>query len=111
METIQLNGKTYYSEGPNQSAAKGDRAHSFLELEKVYAFRTVTMIYTGRLKAISEQEFLVDEAAWIPETERYMEFADTGAHKEAEPYKRPIIINRGALLDATELPSVIRKQK
>ena len=35
METIQLNGKTYYSEGPNESAAKGDRAHSFLEVEKV----------------------------------------------------------------------------
>ena len=69
------------------------------------------MIYTGRLKAISEQEFLVDEAAWVPETERWADFVDTGAHKEAEPYKRPIIINRGAMLDATEITSVIRKQK
>jgi len=110
MDTVTVNGITYYSQ-QKESAAKGDRAHSFLEVEKVYAFRTVTMIYTGRLKAISEQEFLVDEAAWIPETERFMDFADTGAHKEAEPYKRPIIINRGAMLDATEITSVIRKQK
>lgn len=104
METITVNGETYIKQ--NKTSRK-----SFLDIGKIYAFRTVTMIYTGRLIDISEQEFFVDEAAWIPDTERYMEFADTGAHKEAEPYKRPIIINRGALLDATEIPSVIRKQK
>jgi hypothetical protein len=86
-------------------------SESFLEVNKVYAFRTVTMIYTGRIKAISAQELLVDEAAWIPETERWMDFAATGAHKEAEPYTKPVVIMRGALLDATEIPSVIRKQK
>ena len=84
---------------------------SFLVVDKVYAIRTVTMIYTGRLKAVNKSELLIDEAAWIPETERWQEFADTGAHKEAEPYKRPVIINRNAILDMTEIPSVIRKQK
>lgn len=104
METITVNDETYIKQD------KTNRK-SFLDIGKIYAFRTVTMIYTGRLVDVSDQEFLVDEACWIPETERYMEFADTGAHKEAEPYKRPIIINRGSLLDATEIPSVIRKQK
>ena len=84
---------------------------SFLELEKIYAIRTVTMIYTGRLKAINQTELLIDEAAWIPETERWADFVDTGAHKEAEPYKRPVVISRGAILDVTEIPSVIRQQK
>ena len=88
-----------------------EASESFFEIGKVYAFRTVTMIYTGRLKAINNQELLVDEAAWIPETERWMDFAATGAHKEAEPYARSVIISRGALLDSTEIPSVIRKQK
>lgn len=86
-------------------------SESFLELDKVYAFRTVTMIYTGRLKKVNAQELLVDEAAWIPETERWASFVETGAHKEAEPYVKPIVLNRGALLDVTEIPSVIRKQK
>lgn len=88
-----------------------NNSESFLELNKVYAFRTVTMIYTGRLKDINKQELLIDEAAWIPETERWMDFAATGAHKEAEPYTKPIVLMRGALLDVTEIPSVIRKQK
>jgi hypothetical protein len=90
---------------------QSNKAASFLELEKVYAIRTVTMIYTGRLKAINEQELLIDEAAWIPETERWADFVNTGAHKEAEPYRRPVVLNRGAILDCTEIPSVIRTQK
>jgi len=88
-----------------------NNSDSFLELEKVYAIRTVTMIYTGRLKAINQTELLIDEAAWIPETERWADFVDTGAHKEAEPYKRPVVISRGAILDVTEIPTVIRQQK
>lgn len=97
------------SDGEN--SGKKESSDSFFEIGKVYAFRTVTMIYTGRVRAINTQEILVDEAAWIPETERWMDFAATGAHKEAEPYTKPVIISRGALLDATEIPSVIRKQK
>ena len=84
---------------------------TFLESGKVYAVRTVTMIYTGRLKAVNTQEYLFDEVAWIPETERFKDFAETGAHKEAEPYPGKVVIGRGGLLDAFEIPSVIRKQK
>ena len=86
-------------------------SESFMVLEKVYAIRTITMIYTGRLKAINDKELLLDEVAWIPDTERWADFVDTGAHKEAEPYKRPVVLSRGAILDCTEIPSVIRKQK
>ena len=69
------------------------------------------MIYTGRLVAISDQEFLVDEAAWIPETERWAEFVATGAHREAEPYTKLVVLSRGAMLDVTEIPTAIKKQK
>lgn len=84
---------------------------TFLEVGKIYAVRTVTMIYTGRLIAVNEQEFLFDEVAWIPETERWMDFVTSGAHREAEPYPNQVVIGRGGLLDATEIPMVIRKQK
>jgi len=84
---------------------------TFLKTDTVYAFRTITMIYTGRLKAVNKTELLIDEAAWIPETERWASFVETGAHREAEPYCRPVVLSRGALLDVTEIPSVIRKQK
>ena len=86
-------------------------SNEFMEIGKVYAFRTVTMIYTGRIKDISANEVLIDEAAWIPDSGRWAAFVDKGEHNEAEPYTRPVILSRGAFLDVTEIPSVIRKQK
>jgi hypothetical protein len=83
----------------------------FLKVGTIYAFRTVTMIYTGRLKAINDKEFLIESAAWIPETERWAQFVDNGAHKEAEPYKRDVVLNRGALLDVTEISQLVTVQK
>lgn len=115
METISVNGKTYYSEQIKieaTSAEKGDRAHTFLEIGKPYLFRTVTMIYTGRLNAVSEQEFLVSEAAWIPDTERWMDAVTKSAFKEVEPYgDKPVVIGRGGMLDVVEIPELVRKQK
>lgn len=105
---IKVKGQEY---APINNKAVVNNAHTFLVLEKVYAIRTVTMIYTGRLKAYSKNELLIDEAAWIPETARWAQFVDTGEHNEAEPYTRPVVINRAAILDVTEIPSVIRKQK
>ena len=84
---------------------------SFLEEGKVYAFRTVTMIYTGRLEAMNDNEFLVTECAWIPETERWASFVNDGAHREAEPYVRPVVLNRAAMLDITEIPAPITRQR
>jgi len=112
---ITIDGTEYFKKEELQSdisATKGDRAHTFLELGKPYLFRTVTMIYTGRLKAVSEQEYLITEAAWIPETERWMDAVTESSFKEVEPYgEKPVIINRGAMLDAVEIPELVRKQK
>ncbi len=93
------------------AASPGNKAASFIEKGKIYAIRTVTMIYTGRVVDFNEQEFLLDEVAWIAETERWMDFVTSGAHKEAEPYPGRVVIGRGGLMDYTEIPSVIRKQK
>ena len=93
------------------ASAGQPQTKSFLQVGKVYAFRTVTMIYTGRLVAESATEYLVEDAAWIPETERWADFTDTGAHREAEPYKRPVVLFKGAMLDVTEIPQAITKQK
>lgn len=90
-----------------------NKAHTFLEIGKPYLFRTVTMIYTGRLKGVSEQEFLIDEAAWIPDTERWMDAVTKSAFKEVEPYPvdKSIILGRGGMLDVCEIPTLPRTQK
>ena len=81
------------------------------KLGKNYLVRTVTMIYTGKLKAITEKELVLTNCAWIPETERWADTCSKGTFKEVEPYpvKAEVIIGQGAILDAFvvdwELPS------
>lgn len=76
--------------------------------------RTVTMIYTGRLDYVTQQDYVLLDCSWIPETDRYMNFVENGAVRECEPYPSdlPVFINRGALLDVCELRNQLpRSQK
>jgi hypothetical protein len=83
---------------------KSSASHPY-EIGKNYIVRTVTMIFTGRLVEVTDQELILVDAAWIPETDRYMQFVENGSIKECEPYPdgRRLIIGRGALLDAVVL--------
>lgn len=84
------------------------------EIGKNYIVRTVTMIYTGKLVEVGQQELVLVDAAWIPETERYAKFVEEGAVKECEPYPadRRVAIGRGAISDAVVLEkSLPRSQK
>lgn len=77
----------------------------FFEIGKNYIVRTVTMIYTGKLVDVGPQELVLIDAAWIPETDRFMQFVADGKCKEVEPYPdgRRVIIGRGGLMDAVVL--------
>ena len=88
-------------------------AHPF-EIGKNYIVRTVTMIYTGKLVAVHPQELVLVDAAWIPETERYMDFVALGKVKECEPFPdgRNVCVGRGGLMDAVVLEAPLpRSQK
>jgi len=91
--------------------AQPKQSGSFYQPGLVYAFRTVTMVYTGRLVAETQDCFLLEEAAWVAETERWSEFVKNGAHKEAEVYERPVILHKGGMLDATVVPAPIKVSK
>jgi hypothetical protein len=110
MDSIILNGITYYKQQEN--GASGDKAFTFLKIGEIYLIRTVTMIYTGRLKAVSEQEFLFSDVAWIPETERWHETVATGTVRESEPYgDKDVVIGRGAILDVVSFPKLIKEAR
>ena len=75
-------------------------SHSF-EIGMKYVIRTVTMIYTGRLLAMTDTDLLLDDAAWIADTGRWHEALTTGRFSEVEPYPSTVIVSRGAIVDAT----------
>lgn len=82
----------------------------FWETGKDYVVRTVTMIYLGNLKAVNNNELLLEDCAWIPDTSRWSEFLDGKKPNEMEPYKNDVIIGRQAILDATIMDKKLKRE-
>lgn len=82
------------------------------EIGANYLIRTVTMIDTGRLVAVTDQELVIEEAAWIADTGRFMQSLQTCDFSEVEPFPSgQVIVNRGSVIDAVKIPSLPRSQK
>ena len=70
---------------------------------KNIAIRGVTMIDVGRLVKVYPQELLIEDASWIPETDRWAQFLEDGSHKECEPYPNGrVVIGRGSICEVAE---------
>ena len=76
-----------------------------------YFIRTVTHYYTGRLVAVYENELVLEDAAWIPDTGRYADLFKTGKPKEVEPLSEPVIIGRKAIIDCNPWKLVLPREQ
>jgi hypothetical protein len=90
------------------------RKEGVWEIGKSYVFRTVTMINHGRLVDVTPNEFVLINAAWIPDTGRWSQFINGSiTPNEIEPY--PVdklgIVSRCSLVDACELDKEFLEQK
>jgi len=83
-----------------ESLLREGMSHSF-EIGKCYLIRTVTMYYTGRVKAITDTDIVLSDTAWIADTGRFSDALRTGDFNEVEPFVNDVIISRGCITDAT----------
>ena len=84
------------------------------EIGKPYLIRTVTMIQHGILVDVTDKELVLIKAAWIADTGRFSDFINGKIEpNEVEPFppNQPVIIGRGALIDAVILGGTFTKQK
>ena len=82
------------------------------EIGKNYLVRTVTMIDTGKLVAVGTQELVFEDAAWIADTGRFAGSLQTVNFNEVEPFPEGrVIIGRGSIIDAIQIPKLPREQK
>jgi len=97
----------------NKESVSTKSEDTFLEIGKNYLFRTVTMIYTGKLEAINASEFLVSTCCWIAETARWQQAVLNSDFKEIEPYPtdKKVILARGSMLDVVEIKVLPTVQK
>ena len=78
-------------------------SETFIKKGKAYLIRTVTMINVGVVKEINSQEFLLEKAAWVADTGRFSESLEKVEFNEVEPYINDVVINRGGIIDFTEI--------
>lgn len=82
------------------------------EIGKNYLIRTVTMIDTGRLVAVTDHELVLEDAAWIADTGRFANALVSAEFCEVEPFPAgQVIIGRGAIIDACQIHTLPREQK
>jgi len=80
----------------------GGNPPSFFQVGKSYLIRTVTHYYTGSVFMVTDAEVILTDAAWIADTGRFSDSLANGSLSEVEPYKNPVMLSRGAIVDATE---------
>jgi hypothetical protein len=79
---------------------------------KNYLIRTVTMIDTGRIVAVTPQWIVLEDAAWIADTGRFSDAVKSVKFNEVEPFPAGrVIIGAGAVIDAVEISELPRSQK
>ena len=107
-ETIQQIAELIAKSGP-QAPTNG---HPYI-IGKWYAIRTLTMIQTGKLEAVYDNELVISSAAWIADTGRWMQFCkDPDNANEVEPFgDNDVIVSRQNIIDVTEIKPFAPKQK
>lgn len=82
------------------------------EIGKNYLIRTVTMIDTGKLVAVGPTELVLESAAWVADTGRFAGALQSCNFNEVEPFPEgKLIIGRGSVIDAIQIPTLPKVQK
>lgn len=83
-----------------------------MDLEgKNILIRTVTNFYTGRVIEENSKFLKLEKAAWIADTGRFSDALASSIFSEVEPYPRPVIVMKAAMVDVTEIGELPTKQK
>lgn len=84
------------------------------EIGDNYLIRTVTHIQVGKLIDINDKEIILSNASWVADTGRWSQMLNKGLenvdNSEIEPFIDDIIINRGALIEATKYRHSLPKE-
>lgn len=86
---------------------------SHWKIGKTYFIRTVTHHLTGVLLSVTPQELVLNNACWIADDGRFNLAVKNGTFEEVEPFPADaeVIVGRGSLIDAVQIPTTPREVK
>lgn len=91
---------------------QASQTHEFWEVGKPYLIRTVTMIDTGTLVAVTEHEIILRDAAWIADTGRFAQSLESCEFGEVEPFPDGLVgIGRGSIIESVRIKKAPRGVK
>ena len=95
---IKVNGVEYVRKDsiPKQSPKVQSVKSPYVVGQQIY-IETVTKYYAGTLVAVTDQEFVLEDAAWIADTGRFHEFCVKFNPTECEPCGN-ITVGRGGMI-------------
>ena len=110
--TMMINEVKYIREDSILPTIQSVQDHPY-QIGKTYFIRTVTMAQAGKLVAVTEKELVLENAAWIADTGRFMGALVSGNFSEVEPFPEGerVIVGRGAIIDAVAIKGFTNKQK
>jgi hypothetical protein len=83
----------------------------FIIGEAVY-IRTITYHQTGRVIGLTKSFVVLEDAAWIPDSGRFMQAIETGTLDEVEPVTVPVRVSLACIVDVYPwLHNLPRSQK
>ena len=86
MKTLTISDESYeLIKGQSKDKESFDLSGLDDMIGKAFYFRTVTYHLTGRVKKIIGSLFLLEDAAWIADSGRFMNAIKEGTLKEVEP--------------------------
>lgn len=75
------------------------------EVGKSYLIRTITMVDVGKIRKITGNFIVMEDASWIADTGRFHEcLQKPDVFNEVEPFKHDLYISLNAIVDATPWP-------
>jgi hypothetical protein len=79
---------------------------------KIYLVRTATNYYVGRLVKVHDDALELVDASWIPNTGPFhAAWAGQMANVEPFPVGQAVYVARGAIVDLTEYPRLLREPR
>jgi len=73
----------------------------FWKVGQKYLVRCVTHYQVGELVSVNDKEIVLENASWVADTGRFHDALANGEMSEVEPFTGPVLVNRGAIVDAT----------
>ena len=100
METITINGIDYVSkESLNNVTSDSQNGNCFLSLiGDNYFFRTVTYHVLGKVVGVFNNFVVLEQASWVADSGRFMNFIKDGTVDEVEPVGR-CYVNLDSVVD------------